>query len=79
MNCVLSLQVTQEEKAQLLDESVVVKVSPVYEYGNADMCQFVRFVTHADVSSEDMALVVKKLKYVISEIENANQNIKPEA
>ena len=70
---------TQEEKAQLLDESVVVKVSPVYEYGNPDMCQFVRFVTHADVSSEDMAFVVKKLKYVINEIDNGNQNIKTEA
>lgn len=57
----LSLQVTEEEKSDLGDESVIVKMNP--------MGTWVRMVTHADVSFEDTQLTIKKLQYVINELE----------
>ena len=55
-------QVSEEEKENIeRDEIVQVKVNPSDE--------FVRFVTHADVSFEDIQLTVKKIKYVIGELD----------
>jgi hypothetical protein len=54
-------QVTEEEKADLMDEAAIVRVIP---FG-----AFVRVVTHCDVSYEDTLLTIQKLKYVIGEMD----------
>lgn len=59
-------QVTEEEKSELGDEAVVVRMNPLGGWA--------RIVTHADVSFEDTQLTIKKLQYVISEIEKKPQS-----
>ena len=60
------IQVTEEEKADLGDEAVVVKMNPLGGWA--------RIVTHVDVSYEDTRLAVKKLQYVINELEKRPQS-----
>lgn len=62
----LVFQVTGEEKSELGDEAVVVKMNP--------MGGWARIVTHADFSFEETQLTIKKLQYVISELENNPQS-----
>lgn len=52
---------TEEEKDDLVEDAAIVKVNP---FGS-----FVRIVTHCDVSYEDTLLTIKKLKYVIGELD----------
>lgn len=67
-NIDLQSQVTEEEKADLTDETAVVRVNP---FGG----EFCRVVTHADVSMEDTMLAIKKLKYVIGEFDKGSDSI----
>lgn len=52
---------TEEEDADLQDMAVRVKMS--------SQGVGVRMVTHADVSLEDTQLAIRKLQYVINEID----------
>ena len=55
-------QVTDREADFLGEEDLcIVRVNP--------FLGFVRMVTHTDVSSDDIRLVIRKLKYVIEEFE----------
>jgi hypothetical protein len=59
-------QVTEEEKSELGDEAAIVKMNTL---GGS-----VRMVTHVDFSSEDTQFTIKKLRFVINEIEKKPQS-----
>ena len=61
----LAFQVTDEEREELGEEAVIVRMNPLGSW--------VRMVTHADVSLEETQLTVKKLQFVINELEKTRR------